>query len=155
MKPIEANLRATWGYLVQDIAKLLKRRFEEEAKHHGVTLPQWRVLAQIGLGRDSRQTSLAASIDVDVMTMSGILDRLEKRKLITRMPDPTDSRAKIAAITPEGDDVVHSAREIGLKVLDDAARGLTKKDQDQLKALLGKIRDNLQGEDARIKELQS
>ena len=156
MKSPDVNLRATWGYLVQEIAKLLKRRFEEAAKDYGVTLPQWRVLAQIGLGRDSRQASLAASIDVDAMTMSGILDRLDKRGLITRMPDPTDSRAKIAAITPEGEEVVYSAREIGLRLLEEASRGLSKKDQDQLKALLEKIRDNLQGEDvARIRELQS
>jgi DNA-binding MarR family transcriptional regulator len=153
MKAIEPSMKDSWGYLLHDVSKLLKRRFEEEAKDYGITLPQWRVLAQIGLGKDSRQASLAASIDVDPMTMSGILDRLEKRSLITRMPDPADSRAKLAAITPAGDEIVLSARAVGLRLLEEASRGLSKKDQDQLKALLGKVRNNLQGEDARTKDL--
>lgn len=149
-------MKDSWGYLLHDVAKLLKRRFEDEAKDYGITLPQWRVLAQIGIGKDSRQTSLAASIDVDPMTMSGILDRLEKRGLITRMADPVDSRAKLAVITAEGEDVVLSARAVGLTVLEDASRGLSKQDQEQLKVLLGKVRNNLQGEVvARTKELQS
>ena len=37
--------QAPMGYLIHEVARLMKRRFEEEAKMHGITLPQWRVLA--------------------------------------------------------------------------------------------------------------
>lgn len=156
MKIDDFNFRPTWGYAILEISKLLKRRFEDHAKEFGdTTLSQWRVLAQIALGRDSRQASLAAAVDADPMTISGILDRLEKRGLITRYPDPTDSRAKLAAITDAGEDIVLNGREAGLGLLAAAERGLTKKEVEQLRTLLGKIRDNLQGEDiARTKELQ-
>lgn len=134
---------------------MLKRRFEEEVRIYGITLPQFRVLAQIGLGADSSQKALAASIDVDPMTMSGILDRLEKRALISRIPDPTDSRAKVAAITDEGREIVQTARHVGLEVLEEGLSGLSDKERTQLKTLLSRVRDNLLGETARIKELQS
>ncbi len=154
MKTETFDIKSSWGYLIHDVAKLLKRRMEDEAKDHGITLPQWRTLAQISLGNDSRQTTLAAAIDADPMTMSGILDRLEKRGLITRIPDPTDSRAKLAAVTPEGQAVVDNARDVGRGVLASAMNGLSVEDQATLKTLLTKVRDNLQGETARIKELQ-
>jgi DNA-binding MarR family transcriptional regulator len=88
--------------------------------------------------------------------MSGILDRLEKRGLITRYPDPSDSRAKLAAITEAGEEIVLSGREIGLGLLGAAEKGLSKREIEQLGKLLNKIKDNLQsGEAARTKELQS
>lgn len=151
--PLE--MHNSWGYLLHDVAKILKRRFEEEMRESGITLPQFRVLAQIGLGLDSSQKALAASIDVDPMTMSGILERLEKRGLITRIPDPTDSRAKLATITPDGIDIVATARRIGLSVLEGGLDGLSDRERIQLKDLLARVRDNLQSETAPIKELQS
>jgi DNA-binding MarR family transcriptional regulator len=147
------DIKNSWGGLLHEVAKLLKRRFEEEVRVYNVTLPQFRVLAQIALGQDSSQKALAASIDVDPMTMSGILDRLEKRGLINRIPDPGDSRAKLAAVTEEGAEIVESARNVGLGVLEEGLQGLSEKERTQLKYLLGRMRDNLVGEPARIKEL--
>src|SRR4051812_47204216 len=82
------------GFLVHEVARLFRRRFEDEARAHGVTLPQWRALVEIYKNDGVSQVSLAGSVDTDPMTMSGILDRLEKRGLIERYADPNDSRAK-------------------------------------------------------------
>ena len=90
------------------------------------------------------------------MTMSGILDRLEKRGLISRIPDPTDSRAKVAAITDEGREIVQTARHVGLEVLEEGRSGLSDKERDSAQDRCSRrVRDNLLGETARIKELQS
>ena len=43
-------------------------------------------------------------------SMSGILDRLEKRGLIERFADPNDSRAKLARLTREGAALVARAQ---------------------------------------------
>ena len=51
---------------------------------HGITLPQWRALAQISQNESMTQRALAELIDTDPMTISGMLDRLEKRGLIER-----------------------------------------------------------------------
>src|SRR5215467_11928088 len=87
------------GFLVHEVARLMKRRFEDEARVHGVTLPQWRALAEIAQSGGISQVALASCIDTDPMTLSGILDRLEKRGLIERYADPNDSRAKLARMT--------------------------------------------------------
>lgn len=143
-----------WGYLVHEVARLLKRRFEEQARDHGLTLQQWRTLGTISMGGNNSQAALAATMDADPMTMSGILDRLEKRGLIVRAPDPTDSRVKLASITDEGSQLVERARDVGRSVLADALKGVSQDDRDALIRALGCIRENLQAEPAREKELQ-
>ena len=136
------------GFLVHEVARLFRRRFEDEARTHNVTLPQWRALIEIFKNEGISQVSLAGCIDTDPMTLSGILDRLEKRGLIERYPDPNDSRAKLARLTPEGEHLFLTARELGAAMYETALAGVSKADQEVVIAVLSKMRDNLVGQTA-------
>lgn len=144
--------RAPLGYLLHDVARLMKRRFEEEARAHGVTLPQWRALAQIGLSDGISQVALAQAIDADPMTVSGMLDRLEKRGLITRLADPSDSRAKLANLTDEGLAVVETTRAVGTAMYEAALVGVAPEDAAKAISVLQQMRENLLGQTADAKE---
>jgi DNA-binding MarR family transcriptional regulator len=148
MKTESFKTRAPMGYLIHEVARLMKRRFEDEARLHDITLPQWRTLSQIALSEGVTQAQLAANIDVDPMTMSGILNRLEKRGLIDRAPDPADSRAKLARLTAEGEALFETARTVGLAMYETALEGVSKADQDVVVAALARMRDNLTGQTA-------
>ena len=145
--------QAPLGYLIHEVARLMKRRFEEEAKSHGITLPQWRALAQIAINERITQVQLAAASDTDPMTMSGVLDRLEKRGLIDRYADPTDSRAKLARLTPEGEEIFVTARKVGLAMYEAALEGVSEEDRNTVIAVLGKMRGNLLGQAAELEEV--
>lgn len=140
------------GYLIHEVARLMKRRFEDEARLHNITLPQWRTLAQIAHDEAVTQSTLAAAIDADPMTMSGILDRLEKRGLIARYPDPNDSRAKLARLTDEGEALFETARSVGLAMYEFALTGVSKQDQQTVVDVLSRMRENLIGQPADQKE---
>jgi DNA-binding MarR family transcriptional regulator len=131
------------GYLVFEVARLMKRRFEDEAKLHGFTLAQWRALAEIARGDGISQVALAAALDVDQMTVSGIVSRLEKRGLIARDADPNDSRAKLARLTSEGQALIAEAKNVGRAVYERALSGLDDSQRDHLTLGLRQIRDNL------------
>jgi DNA-binding MarR family transcriptional regulator len=131
------------GFLVHEVARLFRRRFEDEARTHGVTLPQWRALIEIYKNDGISQVTLAGSIDTDPMTMSGILDRLEKRGLIERYPDPNDSRAKLARMTSEGETLVSTARNVGRELYENALNGLSPAEREDLAAGLVCIKNNL------------
>ena len=139
----ETHYRAPIGYLIHEVARLFRRRFEDEARVHGVTLPQWRALAEIHRQEGISQVSLAGCIDTDPMTLSGILDRLEKRGLIERYTDPNDSRAKLARLSPAGLELVGTAKNVGRELLENALDGLTQAERDAVTAGLTRIRDNL------------
>ncbi|MBN9306010.1 MAG: hypothetical protein BGO82_00735 [Devosia sp. 67-54] len=140
------------GFLVHEVARLFRRRFEDEARIHGVTLPQWRALVEIHKNEGISQVSLAGCIDTDPMTLSGILDRLEKRGLVERYPDPNDSRAKLARLSEEGGALVRTARHVGRELYENALAGLDEAQRAEIAAGLICIRNNLNNMTAEEKE---
>lgn len=140
------------GFLVHEVARLFRRRFEDEARSHGVTLPQWRALAEIHKNEGISQVSLAGCIDTDPMTLSGILDRLEKRGLVERYPDPNDSRAKLARLSEDGETLVRTARNVGRELYDTALAGLDEAQRAEITDGLIHIRNNLNNMTAQEKE---
>jgi DNA-binding MarR family transcriptional regulator len=141
------------GYLVHEVARLLRRRFEDEARIHGLTLPQWRAMIEILRNEQITQVALAACIDTDPMTVSGILDRLEKRGLIQRYADPIDSRAKRARLTEAGLSLVDTARDVGRSMYENALSGVSETDREITSNALRRIRENLTAMSAEQKEM--
>jgi DNA-binding MarR family transcriptional regulator len=69
---------------------------------HDLSLTQLRVL---GILRDRRLriTALADYLGLEKSTMTGLVDRAEKRGLLARAPSATDGRAVDVFITPRGE----------------------------------------------------
>lgn len=145
--------QAPLGYLIHEVARLMKRRFEEEAKIHGITLPQWRVLGQIAMNEGITQVQIATATEIDPMTVSGVLDRLDKRGLIDRYADPTDSRAKLARLTAEGEALYTTARKVGLAMYEASLEGVTEDEREALIGVLSRMRINLSGQSAELEEV--
>ena len=71
------------------------------AAEHDVSLTQLRVLA-ILRDRKEKMSELAAYLGLDKSTISGLVDRAEKRGLLARTPNPDDGRGVDVALTPAG-----------------------------------------------------
>jgi DNA-binding MarR family transcriptional regulator len=71
------------------------------AAEHDLSLTQLRVLA-ILRDRRVRMSELADYLGLDKSTISGLVDRAEKRGLLQRAPSPADGRATDVFLTPEG-----------------------------------------------------
>ncbi|WP_067170487.1 MarR family winged helix-turn-helix transcriptional regulator [Microtetraspora niveoalba] len=83
---------------------------------HDLSLTQLRVL---GILRDRRAriTELAAYLGLDKSTMSGLIDRAQRRGLLTRGKNPDDGRVVDVYITPAG-------LELAKRVEDEVRRAL-------------------------------
>lgn len=150
-KPIFKH-QAPLGYLIHEVARLMKRRFEDQAGMHGITLPQWRTLAQIAAHEGITQIALANALDIDPMTISGILDRLDKRGLIERYTDPSDSRARLARPTTTGVEMYDTARTLGMAMYESALDGVSPADRETVINVLATMRKNLSGQPAELEE---
>jgi DNA-binding MarR family transcriptional regulator len=71
------------------------------AAEHDLSLTQLRVLA-ILRDRRVRMSELADYLGLDKSTISGLVDRAEKRGLLHRAPNPADGRATDVFLTAEG-----------------------------------------------------
>jgi len=145
---------APLGYLLHDVARLMRRRFDEHARDHQLTLPQWRALAQLALNDRLSQVTLAGLIESDPMTLSGIIDRLESKNLVERVPDPDDNRAKLLRVTPEGHALVATMKELAGPIRDRAMAGVSLEDIEATIRTLSQIRDNLNSQPLPVKEFE-
>ncbi|MCP4372444.1 MAG: MarR family transcriptional regulator [Deltaproteobacteria bacterium] len=82
-------------------------------------------------------------------TMTGLLDRMERDRLVKREPDPNDRRAHRIHLTQEGVDAEVSATEVVSSTLDKAFSSIGKKDIEITKNVLRTILLNCGKEDAK------
>ena len=66
------------------------------------------VLCSLALDGSQRPTDLAAATRLTSGRMTQVIDDLERDGLVRRTPDPTDGRAILVEITPDGSDEVSS-----------------------------------------------
>ena len=79
---------------------------------HDLSLTQLRVLAILRDRERVRMTHLAAHLGLEKSTLTGLVDRAERRRLLTRSRTPEDGRAVDVVLTAEGRalaDRVHTA----------------------------------------------
>lgn len=135
----------TFGFLVSDIARLVRLEVERRIAATGATVTpgEGRTLVNIARCGTVRQNTLAERMGVEAMTLSGYLDRLETRGLIVRVPDPADRRAKLVELTPEAEGVIAEMRAIGIAIREDLSAVTGAGRWDELMRTLKTLRDEL------------
>src|SRR5258705_13782238 len=90
----------TLGFLLHEVARLLRRRFEQNARGFGLTRSQWHVLAYLANNEGINQCGLADLLEIEPITLCRIVDKLQALGLVERHPDPSDRRARRLPLTP-------------------------------------------------------
>ncbi|MFI6284592.1 MarR family winged helix-turn-helix transcriptional regulator [Streptomyces sp. NPDC051018] len=75
---------------------------KELAREAGLTDTQTDVLWRLSREQEMTARRLADRLQCDASTATSMIDRLEKRGLVRRVPHPTDRRAKVIQLTAEG-----------------------------------------------------
>ena len=131
------------GFLVADIARLLRERFNDTAQALGLTLAQGRALLHLARNQGISQVALAQLLEVQPITLLRHVDRLEEAGLVRRQPNPSDRRAQQLYLTPAAEALLEEISRLGESLAEVAMDGLTAKDRERLFALLGRIKRNL------------
>jgi DNA-binding MarR family transcriptional regulator len=88
------------GFLISDVSRLMRRRFDERARLIGVTRAQWRTLTTLSRHEGINQGGMADLLEVEPITLCRMIDRLEEANLVERRRDPGDRRAWLIFLTP-------------------------------------------------------
>lgn len=136
-------VKSSVGFLVHDAARLLARRFEAHARKQELTLPQWRVIAQLFEAGGLSQSALAKLVETDQVTLGGLVERLEAKGYVTRAPSAEDSRAKIVSLTAKAQALIDEMRAISTEVYAEAFAGVSDADRATLISVLTRFNANL------------
>lgn len=80
--------------------RLLRRPFDADAAGSGLTVPQITVLEELANEDGLSLKELSRRLSLSHSTVSGIIDRLEKRELVRRTPDEQDRRSSRIVLSP-------------------------------------------------------
>jgi len=80
----------------------MRSAVDAQADLHGINLRDYIVLTALTTVEHVTQLALSEALGLDKTTMTLELDRLEKKGLIVRKPDPHDRRARLPQATATG-----------------------------------------------------
>lgn len=98
---MKSDSTRTLGFLLHDAARLLRRRFEGRGAEHGLSAAQWRLMVHVVRhGCGVSQARLAEALEIEPISVSRLVDRMEQGGWVERSPDPQDRRVRL--IHPTG-----------------------------------------------------
>src|SRR6202453_894592 len=108
------------------------------AAEHDLSLTQIRVLA-ILRDRRGKMSGLGDYLGLDKSTITGLVDRAEKRGLLQRTPNPVDGRAVDVMLTAAGMELAERGATQIARSLSPMPSTLTRADAHRLTALLERM----------------
>ena len=93
-------------FLLHDVARLIRVEADKRARAHGMTRAQWVILVRVESHPGLSQKELAEMMEVEPITVARLIDRMERRGLVERRPDPKDRRVWRVHLCPAAKSVL-------------------------------------------------
>jgi DNA-binding MarR family transcriptional regulator len=140
-----SEVSRAFGFLVHDVSRLIKRRFERRARQLGmpITRQQAAVVLNIAGNEGVSQAEVATWLGIEPIALVRMLDKLHEEGLVERRPHPTDRRVRTLWLTPAAGPVIARILAINEVIRQEAFDRLPTKTRDALIEVLGQIKDNL------------
>jgi MarR family transcriptional regulator for hemolysin len=139
------DLNRDLGFLLHDVARLMRKRFEQNAHDLGLTRSQGQVLVHLANNEGIHQGALAEKLDVEPITLTRILDRMEEAGLIERLLYQKDRRVRLLRLTPAAHPLIDDIVAIGALTRSEAMEGVSGEDCARLIDVLLRMKANLAG----------
>ena len=133
----------SFGFLINDVARLLRQRFDQRAQGLGLTRTQWRALAHIGRNEGIHQAALAELLEVEPISLARLIDRLEAGGFVERRHDPADRRTRRLYLTAKVDPVSEKMRALVRETLAEAFAGFGESEIEAVSEALMRVKGNL------------
>lgn len=135
----------TFGFLVRDVARLLKRRFERQARQAGLPLTRLQAAVVLFVSRHEgvSQAEVATRLDIEPIALVRMLDRLCEEGLVERRLHPTDRRVRALWLTSAARPLLARILAINEAIREEAFAGLPAETRALLVPALAHIKDNL------------
>lgn len=134
------------AFLLEEVTRRLRRKFDASVEQFGLTRTQWRTLAYLYRSPGLTQTQLAKRLELERASIGQAIDRLEELQYVERRSAENDRRVWEVHLLPAAIELLPALRReadaLYARMLDNvAATELT-----QLAETLTTLRDNLDNE---------
>jgi DNA-binding MarR family transcriptional regulator len=133
----------TAGLLIGDIARMMRVRFHDRARHLGLTRAQWTLLNRVSHNDGINQSKIAELLEVDVVTVSRLIDGLAVAGWLERRIDMRDRRIQRIHVTKDAFMLLDQLDALGQATEREALEGLDDVEVHRLRSALSLVRQNL------------
>jgi len=130
------------GALISRVRITLYDRLDRALLPFDLSTPQYIVIMLLANGIASKSSDICRMVAHDPGAMTRVLDRLEEKKLVRRMPDPSDRRAFKLELTPEGRTLYPKVIAVAVGMINELLEGFTKPEVRQMENFLKRILEN-------------
>ena len=141
----QPGIGRNFGFLVHDVSRLVKRRFDRKARQTGlpITRRQAAVVLYITRNEGVSQAEVAAWLDMEPIALVRMLDKLHEEGLVERRAHPTDRRVRTLWLTAAARPVVTQILAINKAIRNEAFAGMPPDARDTVIDIFSGIKDNL------------
>ncbi len=132
------------GYVLSDVARLMRTVFDRRVRDLGLTRAQWLMLTRLYRRPGASQTELADMLEVDRASAGRMIDRMENGGWVERRADAGDRRIKRLYLTPEARRVHARIWAIAETTVDDALAPLSPLERTRFTGLAARVKERLQ-----------
>ena len=133
----------TLGFLLHEVARLMRKRFEQKARNSGLTRSQWQAIALLSKHEGIHQAALAEMLEIEPITLVRILDRLADRGLIERRQHDTDPRIWLLYLKEAARPLLADMQPVAEATRAEALSGVSPENRDALIGTLNLMKTNL------------
>jgi DNA-binding MarR family transcriptional regulator len=130
------------GYDVVDAllhaAHRIRTSADASLRESGLSLPGYKLLRALARS-DQSMREVSEILQVSPRTVTDMIDSLEARGLVARLPHPADRRITLLHLTEEGQRHLVTAKALADQSHGGAISGLTEQDQRTLRRLLDQV----------------
>ena len=139
------------GYVYTRVTRLMSGSplLGETLKANGLTVALFNVMAFVKYSRNAGELSqrdLGRKLVVSGANVTGLVDKLEKKKLVVRTKHASDRRKWIIRLTPRGDELLAQVLPAYAETLKAITEGLSETKMEKLDSMLSDWADHLDGE---------
>lgn len=142
MKPIEKSLL---GHMLNKTNRLLIKSLNRRFTKHNLDLTrdQFVVLNALWHNPTTNQQSIADRLDKDKYSITKLIDGLEKRNLVKRVPSLTDRRLKNIELMPKANTIKSEVEAVTEQTIDLALKDISDQDLETCFKVLSQILENV------------
>lgn len=139
-----AAVEQSLGYLFRYGYRAFARAISAELQPFDISSGQWSVLRVLWENEGLSQVELADRMRIEKASLTGVLDVMERRGLISRTRNSDDRRKVNIHLTPRARVLKEKLLPFRTKINKKATRGMTSEEVETLRRLLAQVISNLE-----------
>lgn len=136
-------LKREIAFTIKDVSRMLGTYADQQGRILGISRAQWTVLVRLERTEGLKQSELAEILDLQPISLTRLLDRLDENGLIERRADPNDRRVNRLYLKPAARPLLDQLATLSESLMGTVLEGIEPESMERMLRDLRRIKDNL------------